>query len=100
MTKVFEYFKQVGGAFGPSGREDGVREVIGALAGDYCDDIQTDALGNLICRKKGTAEHKKKVLFAAHMDSIGVVATFIDDKGFIRFFFIFGLRAGNAKNAQ
>ena len=34
MTQVFEYFKQVGGAFGPSGREDDVREVIGALALD------------------------------------------------------------------
>ena len=47
MSKVFEYFKQVGGAFGPSGREDDVREVIGAMAGDLCDDIQTDALGNV-----------------------------------------------------
>ena len=100
MTKVFEYFKQVGGAFGPSGREDGVREVIGALAGDYCDDIQTDALGNMICRKKGTAEHKKKVLFAAHMDSIGVVATFIDDKGFIRFSQVGGLSWSDLINIQ
>ena len=91
MSKVFEYYIQVGGAFGPSGREDGVREVIGALAGDFCDDIQTDALGNLICRKKGTAQDKKKILFAAHMDSIGIVATCIDEKGFIRFSQVGGL---------
>ena len=38
------------------------------------DDVTTDALGNLICRKKG-AKNGKKLLFAAHMDSIGVVAT-------------------------
>lgn len=91
MSKVFEYYTQVGGAFGPSGREDGVREVIGALAGDFCDDIQTDALGNLICRKKGTAQDKKKILFAAHMDSIGIVATCIDEKGFVRFSQVGGL---------
>ena len=100
MSKVFEYFKQVGGAFGPSGREDQVREVIGAMAGDLCDDIQTDALGNLICRKKGTAENKKKILFAAHMDSIGVVATFIDDKGFIRFSQVGGLSWSDLINIQ
>lgn len=100
MSKVFEYFKQVGGAFGPSGREDDVREVIGAMAGDLCDDIQTDALGNLIGRKKGTAEDKKKIMFAAHMDSIGVVATFIDEKGFIRFSQVGGLSWSDLINIQ
>ena len=100
MSKVFEYFKQVGGAFGPSGREDEVREVIGAMAGDLCDDIQTDALGNLICRKKGTAEDKKKIMFAAHMDSIGVVATFIDENGFIRFSQVGGLSWSDLINIQ
>ena len=82
MSKVFDLWNTVGGAFGPSGREDAVREAIAAIAGEYIDDITTDALGNLICRKKGAG---KKLLFAAHMDSIGVVATYIDEKGFIRF---------------
>lgn len=97
MSKVFELYRQVGGAFGPSGREEGVRETIAALAADYVDDITTDALGNLICRKKGTG---KKILFAAHMDSIGVVATYIDDKGFIRFSQVGGLFQGDLINIQ
>lgn len=88
MSKVFDLWKEVGGAFGPSGREDAVRETIAGIAGAYIDDITTDALGNLICRKKGAG---KKVLFAAHMDSIGVVATYIDENGFIRFSQIGGL---------
>mgnify|MGYP000298344679 FL=1 len=88
MSKVFDLWKEVGGAFGPSGREDAVRETIAGIAGAYIDDITTDALGNLICRKKGSG---KKVLFAAHMDSIGVVATYIDENGFIRFSQIGGL---------
>ena len=88
MSKVFDLGKEVGGAFGPSGREDAVRETIAGIAGAYIDDITTDALGNLICRKKGAG---KKVLFAAHMDSIGVVATYIDENGFIRFSQIGGL---------
>ena len=91
MSKVFDLWKEIGGAFGPSGREDAVREAIAAAAGDYVDDITTDALGNLICRKKGSG---KKLLFAAHMDSIGVVATYIDEKGFIRFSQVGGLFHG------
>ena len=95
MSKVFDLWNEVGGAFGPSGREDAVREAIAAIAGEYIDDITTDALGNLICRKKGAG---KKVLFAAHMDSIGVVATWIDDKGFIRFSQVGGLFKGDLIN--
>ena len=95
MSKVFDLWNEVGGAFGPSGREDAVREAIAAIAGEYIDDITTDALGNLICRKKGS---DKKVLFAAHMDSIGVVATYIDEKGFIRFSQVGGLFKGDLIN--
>lgn len=95
MSKVFDLWNEVGGAFGPSGREDAVREAIAAIAGEYIDDITTDALGNLICRQKGSG---KKVLFAAHMDSIGVVATYIDEKGFIRFSQVGGLFKGDLIN--
>lgn len=72
MSKIFDLWNTVAGAFGPSGREDAVRETIAEIAGAYIDDVTTDALGNLICRKKG-AKNGKKLLFAAHMDSIGVV---------------------------
>lgn len=95
MSKVFDLWNEVGGAFGTSGREDAVREAIAAIAGEYIDDITTDALGNLICRQKGSG---KKVLFAAHMDSIGVVATYIDEKGFIRFSQVGGLFKGDLIN--
>ncbi|MDO5142794.1 MAG: M20/M25/M40 family metallo-hydrolase [Eubacteriales bacterium] len=95
MSKVFELWDEIGGAFGPSGREDAVREAIAAIAGAYIDDITTDALGNLICRKKGSG---KKLLFAAHMDSIGVVANYIDEKGFIRFSQVGGLFYGDLIN--
>ena len=49
------------------------------------------------CRKKGAG---KKLLFAAHMDSIGVVATYIDEKGFIRFAQVGGLFEGDLNNIQ
>ncbi|MFR8816905.1 MAG: M42 family metallopeptidase [Butyricicoccus sp.] len=99
MSKIFDLWNTVAGAFGPSGREDAVRETIAEIAGAYIDDVTTDALGNLICRKKG-AKDGKKLLFAAHMDSIGVVATYIEDKGFIRFSQIGGLYVGDLLNIQ
>lgn len=92
MSKIFEWWNEIGGAFGPSGREDAVRETIAAIAGEFVDDITTDTLGNLICRKKGSG---KKILFAAHMDSIGLVATYIDEHGFVRFATVGGLFHGD-----
>ena len=67
-------------AFGPSGAEKGVAASIEKIAAQYCDEVTRDVLGNLICHKKGNGP---KVMFSAHMDSIGLVATHIDEKGFI-----------------
>ena len=67
-------------AFGPSGAEEDISRVIEELARPYVDEISRDTLGNLICRRKGSGP---KVMFSAHMDSIGLVATHIDEKGFI-----------------
>lgn len=73
---------------GVSGQEGAICAVIEAEAKKYCDEVYTDALGNLIARKKGTG---KKLMFAAHMDEIGIIVTYIDEKGFIRFKNIGGL---------
>ena len=67
-------------AFGPSGCENKVSRVIEGLARPWVDEISRDVMGNLICRKKGSGP---KVMFSAHMDSLGLVATHIDEKGFV-----------------
>ncbi len=99
MSRVYELYNELSKPYGPSGREDGVREVIACIAGEYADDITMDALGNLICKRKGTG-NGRKYLFAAHMDSIGVVATYIDEKGFIRFSPVGGLFKGDLINIK
>lgn len=48
----------------------------------YFDSVRTDALGNLICHKKGRG---KKLMFCAHMDEIGFMVTYIEDNGYVRF---------------
>lgn len=76
-------------AFGPSGCENEVSQVIEKLAKPYVDEISRDVMGNLICRKKGSGP---KVMFSAHMDSIGLVATHIDEKGFVHVGALGGVR--------
>ena len=83
-----ELLKKLTAAFGPSGREENIKNIIKEEIKDYCDEIYEDALGNLIARKKGNG---KKIMLASHMDEIGVVATVIDDNGFIRFSNVGGL---------
>ena len=70
-------------AYGPSGREKTISEVIASAIRPYVDEMRTDAMGNLICLKRGTSG--KKVMLSAHMDQIGLMVLDIDEKGFLRF---------------
>ena len=71
-------------AFGVSGYEKEIRNVIKEEVKDYADEITVDALGNLIVYKAGVGENKKKIMASAHMDEIGFQVAKIDEKGQIR----------------
>ena len=79
--ELFERLTQLTGAFGPSGCEDGVRQVISEQIAPYVDEYRVDTMGNLIAHKKGPG---KKLMFSAHMDSIGLVVTHVEKEGFLR----------------
>ncbi|NLM75588.1 MAG: M42 family metallopeptidase [Clostridiaceae bacterium] len=85
---MFENIKILTQTFGPSGREGKISDTIRGLMEGHVDEILSDAMGNLICVKKGSG---KKIMLAAHMDEIGVIVTYIDEKGFLRFGNIGGL---------
>jgi putative aminopeptidase FrvX len=73
-------------AFGPSGCEDEVRRLLARALRDKVDDLQTDALGNLIAFKRGTGpEPRLKVMVDAHTDEIGLMITRIDKNGMLGF---------------
>ena len=74
--------KQLVAAAMPSGFESGVGALLAELAAPYADEVMTDALGNVICHKKGEG---KRIMLAAHMDLIGFMVTYIDEKGYLRF---------------
>lgn len=79
-----DLIKRLTETFGPAGSEGPIRELIRKEVEPYVDEIKVDALGNLICLKKGTGGGKK-VILDAHMDEIGVIVTHIDENGFLRF---------------
>jgi len=81
---VKELIKKLTEAYGPSGYEDQIRQLIREEIRGYADEIRTDPLGSLIALKRGNGKGKK-VMLAAHMDEIGVMVTHIDEKGFCRF---------------
>jgi len=89
MLNILETQQKLAAAFGPSGQERAVADVISGLVKPYVDELYTDALGNLIAVKKGSGG--SKVMFSAHMDSIGLMVTHIDEKGFLWFSPIGGL---------
>lgn len=80
MFDVFELQKKLVELAAPSGSETRQADQLKKLAKPFVDEIKTDALGNLICRKKGTG---KRVMLAAHMDAIGFMVTHIDEKGYV-----------------
>jgi endoglucanase len=93
---VKELIKELTEAFGPSGREDAVRELIRDRVSGHVDELRVDPLGNLIALKRHTEEdgaERRRIMLAAHMDEIGVIASYIDEEGFVRFAPIGGVRA-------
>lgn len=74
-------------AFGPSGYEDRVREIVRTEVEPLVDELKVDVLGNLIVRKRSgrQAKDSRKIMIAAHMDEIGLIVSHVDENGFIRF---------------
>ena len=69
----------------PPGAERQIRQAVQTEIQSHADEIRTDALGNLIARKGIRQPTGLRIMLAAHMDEIGVIATHIDANGFVRF---------------
>jgi putative aminopeptidase FrvX len=80
---VKDLIKKLTEAYGPSGHEEQIRDLIRAEVEPLADEVRVDALGNLIALKQGSGQGKK-VMLAAHMDEIGLIISYVDEKGFLR----------------
>jgi len=76
-----ELLEKLSNATGVSGYEDEIRGLM-LKELSKCGETEADKFGNVVC-KKGSGS--PKIMLAAHMDEIGLLVKYIDDKGFIRF---------------
>ncbi len=70
---------------GVSGDERRVAEVIKQFIEPLTDECSYDAMGNLTAVKYGKNRGHKKIMLCAHMDEIGMLVTYIEKNGLIRF---------------
>lgn len=75
-------------AFGPSGCENNVRDIIAEYVSPYADEITFDRLGSLIAVYKGKRDEDcdcsiNRLMLYAHMDEVGFMVKSIDDSGYI-----------------
>ncbi|MEM2081295.1 MAG: M42 family metallopeptidase [Candidatus Bathyarchaeia archaeon] len=79
-----ENLEKLSNAYGVTGREDEVRNLLIKLMKPYVDEVTVDRLENVIAIKKGK-KSSPKVMLAAHMDEIGLMVKTITKDGFLQF---------------
>ncbi len=75
-----------------SGNEHQVREDIKDAVKDCCDECYYDSFGNVIVRLKGQG---KKILFNTGIDTFGMLVTYTEDDGAVRFAAIGAMKPAN-----
>lgn len=80
-----EYLEILDGEFGVSGSEHGIRECVKQLFSKFCDEVYTDALGNVIGVRKGKKKDSPSIMIEGHMDELGFMVSDITDEGSIKF---------------
>ncbi len=92
MLETKDFLEILSNSTGVSGFEHNLKNTIISAMENYTDDNLIDNLGNIISIKKGTNnKHNLKIMLAAHMDEIGLIITYIEDNGFLRFSNIGGI---------
>lgn len=78
---MFEKINQLVSIGGVSGNEQNFCEFLKRNLTPYADKIYTDVMNNLVVVKRGSGP---RIMLMAHTDEIGIVSTFVDEKGFVR----------------
>ncbi|MCK5313608.1 MAG: hypothetical protein KAJ53_00730 [Anaerolineales bacterium] len=68
-----------------SGDESEVRKIVLEQVCDHADEVNVDAMGNVLVTKHGLVKNRLRVMLAAHMDEVGFILIHNEGKGFFRF---------------
>ena len=83
-------------AFGPSGCEDAVRDIIIEQIKGDCDAYTVDKAGNLIAVIRGRGldydrDNPRRIMLSAHMDEVGFMIRDITEEGYLKFGLVGGM---------
>jgi endoglucanase len=70
---------------GVPGHEHRVRDLIKSEIEGLFDEVETDAMGSLLCMRKsrGKTKNPTRIMLLCHMDEIGFLVSHVTDKGFV-----------------
>ena len=83
MSKVYdiELLRELCLAFGPTGCEDNVADIIIGKIKESAHEIRRDLMGNVIAKMSfGNPAKRKRIMVSAHMDEVGFIIKGIKDK--------------------
>ena len=84
MDKTLELLKELTEAFGPTGCETDVRNIMRRELTPLAASIDQDGMGSLIATLPGSSD-SPRILLDGHMDEVGFLVRYITDNGFLRF---------------
>lgn len=89
--KRLKLFSELCNAYGVSGREGRIADIMAPVFKGLGYSVKTDKSGNVIASAPGTTGKREPLMLGAHMDEIGMLVRVIDNDGFIRFSKIGGI---------
>ncbi len=97
VKPMFDLISQMVNVYGASGHETAVADLAERLLQGKVDSFRRDALGNLVCEKKGTDPAGRRIMLSAHMDHIGFVVVAVEKEGFLRVMPVGGINLNVSK---
>lgn len=97
---MYQTLKKLIGAVSVSGREFGISAVIADEIAHFVDEVKSDAMGNLICLRRGSDENAPATMLVAHMDEIGFIVHYMEENGYLRVSPIGGIDYTAAANCE
>jgi putative aminopeptidase FrvX len=67
---------------GVPGAEDRVRDLIAAEVEGLFDEVETDPMGSLLCRRDAKGKDAPRIMLLCHMDEIGFLVSHVTEQGF------------------
>ena len=83
MPEARKLIEELTNAYGPTGLEGPVRDILRRELEPIADSVETDGIGSLVATQKGKSD-RPRVMLAAHMDELGLMVKYIDEDGYVK----------------